>query len=307
MLQFQPLGFEQKVIETSLGSMVYYSALDQPWSLPRQGADLPPLIFLHGFGGGSSAYEWSKVYPAFATTYRVLAPDLIGWGQSAHPVRDYQVADYLKTLTEFLEKISISTGEQGFAPLQVVASSLTAAITIRLAIQRPDLFKTLFLVCPSGFADFGQDAGRRLPLQVIGTPILDKLIYTLGATNEVSVRNFLERFLFAKPERVSQDMVEAFLASAQQPNAEYAALAFLRGDLYFDLSLYIQQLTVPTYVLWGEEAQFTKLRLGRRLAGLNKQAISVFQPVPGTGVLPHLEQPELVIGLLQHYLSATNS
>ena len=183
MLQFQPLGFEQKVIETSLGSMVYYSALDQPWSLPRQGADLPPLIFLHGFGGGSSAYEWSKVYPAFATTYRVLAPDLIGWGQSAHPVRDYQVADYLKTLTEFLEKISISTGEQGFAPLQVVASSLTAAITIRLAIQRPDLFKTLFLVCPSGFADFGQDAGRRLPLQVIGTPILDKLIYTLGATN----------------------------------------------------------------------------------------------------------------------------
>ncbi len=306
MLQFQPLGFEQKVIETSLGSMVYYSALDQPWSLPRQGADLPPLIFLHGFGGGSSAYEWSKVYPAFATTYRVLAPDLIGWGQSAHPVRDYQVADYLKTLTEFLEKISISTGEQGFAPLQVVASSLTAAITIRLAIQRPDLFKTLFLVCPSGFADFGQDAGRRLPLQVIGTPILDKLIYALGATNEVSVRNFLERFLFAKPERVSQDMVEAFLASAQQPNAEYAALAFLRGDLYFDLSLYIQQLTVPTYVLWGEEAQFTKLRLGRRLAGLNKQAISVFQPVPGTGVLPHLEQPELVIGLLQHYLSATN-
>ncbi|MBD1932545.1 MULTISPECIES: alpha/beta fold hydrolase [Cyanophyceae] len=306
MLQFQPLGFEQKVIETSLGSMVYYSALDQPWSLSRQGADLPPLIFLHGFGGGSSAYEWSKVYPAFATTYRVLAPDLIGWGQSAHPVRDYQVADYLKTLTEFLEKISISTGEQGFAPLQVVASSLTAAITIRLAIQRPDLFKTLFLVCPSGFADFGQDAGRRLPLQVIGTPILDKLIYTLGATNEVSVRNFLERFLFAKPERVSQDMVEAFLASAQQPNAEYGALAFLRGDLYFDLSLYIQQLTVPTYVLWGEEAQFTKLRLGRRLAGLNKQAISVFQPVPGTGVLPHLEQPELVIGLLQHYLSATN-
>lgn len=306
MLQFQPLGFEQKVIETSLGSMVYYSALDQPWSLPRQGADLPPLIFLHGFGGGSSAYEWSKVYPAFATTHRVLAPDLIGWGQSAHPVRDYQVADYLKTLTEFLEKISISTGEQGFAPLQVVASSLTAAITIRLAIQRPDLFKTLFLVCPSGFADFGQDAGRRLPLQVIGTPILDKLIYALGATNEVSVRNFLERFLFAKPERVSQDMVEAFLASAQQPNAEYAALAFLRGDLYFDLSLYIQQLTVPTYVLWGEEAQFTKLRLGRRLAGLNKQAISVFQPVPGTGVLPHLEQPELVIGLLQHYLSATN-
>jgi len=47
-----------------------------------------------------------------------------------------------------------------------------------------------------------------------------------------AVRNFLEQFLFAKSERVSQEMVDAYLASAQQPNAEYAALAFLRGDLY---------------------------------------------------------------------------
>jgi len=56
---------------------------------------------------------------------------------------------------------------------------------------------------------------------VISTPLLDRLIYALGA--EI-VRNFLEQF--AKSERVSQEMVEAYLASAQQPNAEYAALAF---------------------------------------------------------------------------------
>jgi len=62
------------------------------------------------------------------------------------------------------------------------------------------------------------------------------------------VRNFLEQFLFAKSERVSQEMVEAYLA-AQQPNAEYAALAFC-GRPYFDLALYIQ-LAVPTIMLWG--------------------------------------------------------
>ena len=305
MLQFQPPGFGQQVIETSLGSMVYYTAVEEPWLGQRQ-AELPPLIFLHGFGGGASAYEWSKVYPAFATTHRIFAPDLIGWGQSAHPVRDYQIADYLKTLTEFVEKIAISGGEQSFTPVKVVASLLTAAFTIRVAIERPELFQSLFLVCPSGFADFGQDAGRRLPLQVIGTPLLDKLIYTLGATNEVAVRSFLERFLFAKPERLSEEIVEAYLASAQQPNAEYAALAFLRGDLYFDLALYIQQLMVPTFILWGEQAQFISVNLGKRLAGLNPKAIREFQPIAGTGVLPHLEQPEVVIGLLQRYLSAAN-
>lgn len=294
MLQFQPPGFAQRVIETSLGSMVYYTPVAAPWSISDT-ENLPPLVFLHNFGGGASAYEWSKVYPAFANDYRVLAPDLIGWGQSAHPVRDYQIADYLTTIAEFIQQTCSS-------PVALVASSLTAALTIRLAIQQPDLFQALFLVCPSGFEDFGQGAGRRLPLQAIGTPLLDRLIYTLGAENEVAVRNFLERFLFAKPERVSQEMVEAYLASAQQPNAQYAALAFLRGDLYFDLALYIQQLTVPTVMLWGEQAQFTSVNLGRRLAQLNPSAIRAFEAIAGTGVLPHLEMPEVASGLLQQYL-----
>lgn len=293
MLQFQPPGFGQRVIETTLGSMVYYTPVAAPWSISDI-EDLPALIFLHNFGGGASAYEWSKVYPAFASNYRVLAPDLIGWGQSEHPARDYQIADYLTTIAEFIHQTCRP-------PVVVVASSLTAALTIRLAIQKPDLFQALFLVCPSGFDDFGQSAGRRLPLQVISTPLLDRLIYTLGAENELAVRNFLERFLFANPERVSQEMVEAYLASAQQPNAEYAALAFLRGDLYFDLALYIQQLTVPTVMLWGEQAQFTSINLGRRLAQQSQSAIQAIHAIAGVGVLPHLEMPEVVIGLLQQY------
>ena len=296
MFQFQPPGFGQNVVDTSLGTMVYYTAVAPLWKLDTpEEKKLPPLIFLHNFGGGASAYEWSKVYPAFASTYRVIAPDLIGWGQSAHPIRDYQVTDYLTTLAEFVTQVSDS-------PVTVVASSLTGALTLRLAIERPELFKALFLVCPSGFADFGQDAGRRLPLNVIRIPLLNNLIYTLGATNEAAVSNFLVQFLFANPERVSQEMVEAYLASAQQPNAEYAALAFLRGDLYFDLSLYIPQLTVPTVIFWGKEAQFTRQDLGQRLAALNPAMIRGFEVIPETGVLPHLEQPEVMIGFLQKYL-----
>lgn len=296
MLQFQPPGFGQQAIQTFLGSMVYYTQMSAPWlASDTENEHLPTLIFLHNFGGGASAYEWSKVYPAFATNYRILAPDLIGWGQSDHPVRDYQIADYLTTIAEFIKQTCRS-------PVAIVASSLTAAFTIRLAVQQPDLFQALFLVCPSGFDDFGQSAGRRLPLQVINTPLLDNLIYTLGAENEFAVRNFLMRFLFTKPERVSEEMVQAYLASAQQPNAQYAALAFLRGDLYFDLSLYIQQLTVPTVILWGEQAQFTNVNLGRRLAQSNPQVIRAFAAIAQTGILPHLEMPEVVISLLQQYL-----
>lgn len=289
MNKFQPLGFGKQAIATSLGSMVYYTPV------PKN-EELPPLIFLHNFGGGASAYEWSKVYPAFTSNYRVLAPDLIGWGESAHPVRNYQIADYLQTIAEFIQKTCQT-------PVTVVASSLTAGFTIRLAIQQPDLFQKLLLVCPSGFDDFGQGAGRRLPLQLISTPLVDRLIYALGAENAVAVRNFLMQFLFALPERVSEEMVEAYLASAQQPNAEYAALAFLKGDLYFDLALYLPQLTIPTVMLWGEQAQFTSVNLGRRLAKLNPQAVQAFEAIADTGVLPHLEMPAVVIGLLYKMLN----
>jgi pimeloyl-ACP methyl ester carboxylesterase len=75
----------------------------------------------------------------------------------------------------------------------------------------------------------------------------------------------------------------------------------LRGDLYFDLPLYIDQLTVPTVIFWGEEAQFTRVDLGRRLARLNLQAVRGFEVIAETGVLPHLEQPAVVIGLLERY------
>ncbi|BAY24772.1 alpha/beta hydrolase fold protein [Calothrix sp. NIES-2100] len=295
MLQFQPPGFGHKVIHTSLGAMVYYTQTTAPWSIADT-EELPPLLFLHNFGGGASAYEWSKVYPAFAPSYRILAPDLIGWGESAHPVWDYQIRDYLSAIAEFIRKTCRH-------PVTVVASSLTAAFTIRLAITQPDLFAGLFLVCPSGFDDFGQGAGRRLPLPLINTPLLDNLIYAIGAENEFAVGNFLQSFLFAKSERVSKEMVQAYLTSAQQPNAKFAGLAFLRGNLYFDLSLYIQQLKTPTVFFWGEKAQFTSIKLGRRLANLNPGAIQQFYAIADTGILPHLEMPEIVIGLLQRHLN----
>jgi pimeloyl-ACP methyl ester carboxylesterase len=298
MLQFHPPGMGQQVINTSLGRLVYYTPVGAPWAIPSP--DSPPILFLHNFGGGASAYEWSKVYPAFLDSYQVIAPDLMGWGESAHPVKNYRVEDYLTNLTELIQQ----TCSQ---PAIAVASSLTGAMVIRLAVQRPELFKALFLVCPSGFADFGQDAGRRLPLEVIGIPLLDQVIYTLGAMNELAVRNFLERFLFADPNRVSTEMVQAYLESASQPNAQYSALAFLRGDLYFDLSGYLKQLTIPTAIAWGEEAQFTSANLGQRLASLNPKSVQLFVRLAEAGILPHLEHPAMMIALLQTFLSEVNA
>lgn len=297
----EPNGFKQNSLSTSLGRMAYYTPAGSPWrpSDTVESAELPPLVFLHGFGGGSSAYEWSKVYPAFASEYRILAPDLIGWGRSEHPVRNYKIDDYITTIIEFLE----GTCNQA---VPVVASSLTAAFTIRAAIKRPDLFKSLILTTPAGLADFGQDYRRSFFAQVVSTPILDRILYTTGIATSAGIRNFLENRQFAQSSRVYEEIVEAYLASAQQPNAEYAALSFVRGDLCFDLSLYVPQLTTPTAIIWGQKSEFTGPDVGKRLADLNPQAIRIFQPLDDVGLTPQLELPGVTIGLIRRYLQQLN-
>lgn len=296
---FQPQGFEQRSIMTSLGKMVYYTATSSPWQNGTATDEKETLVFLHGFGGGSSAYEWSKVYPAFAAEYRILAPDLIGWGRSEHPARNYMIDDYLTTIREFLQQTC--TG-----PVTVVASSLTAAFTIRVAIAHPDLFRSLILVTPAGLSDFGQDYSRSIFAQVVSVPMIDRLLYSTGIATSAGIRNFLEQRQFAQSNRIYEEIVEAYLESAQQPNGEYAALSFVRGDLCFDLSLYIQQLTTPTAIIWGQKSQFTGPEIGRRLAQKNPQAIRVFQPLENVGLTPQLEVPAVTIGLIRRFFTLLN-
>jgi pimeloyl-ACP methyl ester carboxylesterase len=293
----EPIGVERKSLVTSLGTMVYYTPTLPPWrEEDRSDSEtLPTLIFLHGFGGGSSAYEWSKVYPAFASDYRVIAPDLIGWGRSDHPERNYRPEDYISTIIEFVEK----TGD---LPTVVIASSLTAAFTIRAAIERPDLFKSLILTTPAGLSDFGEDYTRSIFAQIVKMPIFDKLLYNTGIATEAGISNFLQNRQFANSDRVYPEIVQAYLKSAQQHNGEYAALSFVRGDLCFDLSKYMTQLKTPTAIIWGQKSQFTGPEIGKRLAALNPEAVKVFLELDDVGLTPQLELPAVTIGLIRKFI-----
>ncbi len=280
---------------TQLGKMAYYTAQGEPWDkAPSQ----ETLVFLHGLGGGSSAYEWSKVYPAFAADYQILAPDLVGWGRSEHPARNYRAEDYIASIIEFLEQTCQ-------APTTVIASALTAAFTIRAAVERPDLFKSLIVTTAAGLAEFGKDyrqSGFAQFAQSVNVPLLNNLLYGAGVANSFGIRSFLEQRQFADAARICPEIVEAYLQSAHQDNAEYAALSFVRGDLCFDLSQYIADLTVPTALLWGKGSEFTHPSVGRRLAEMNPQAIRYVYYLDDVGFTPQLEQPAVTIGLIRKLL-----
>lgn len=287
-------GFIQRSVALSLGTVAYIEADPNFWPAPP--ASSVPLLFIHGFGGGSSSYEWSKVYPAFAAEHPVLAPDLIGWGDSDHPDRPLTTADYLTLLGELLETLCP-------VPPVVVSSSLSGAMMVRVAIDHPDRLRGLFLVAPAGLADFGQDPSSSLINQIVKLPLVDQLLYRGAIATAEGIKLFLTQRQFADASKISDEMVAAYLKSAQQPNADVAALAFVRGDLSFDLATYLPQLTTPTALLWGEAAQLTDVVIGRRLAALNPAAIRRFEVLPGVGLTPQLEQPGVTIGLIEQFLA----
>jgi pimeloyl-ACP methyl ester carboxylesterase len=294
---FQPPGFSQHSLVTSVGTLVYYTADSAPWRLPKDAAEKrSTLVFLHGFGGGSSAYEWSKVYPAFAFDYRILAPDLLGWGRSEHLARNYEIEDYLVTIREFLEQTC--EGE----PVTVIASSLTGGFVIQLAIEYPQLFKSLILCSPSGIADFGKDYKSNFFAKLVSIPVFDRFFYSAAIATTSGIRGFLSNRQFARSNRISQEIVDAYLTSAQLPNADITALTFVRGDLCFDLAEYMPRLNVPTAMIWGKQAQLTDYTIGEKLAKLNPQAVQFLEILEDVGLTPQLELPAVTIGIVQRFL-----
>ena len=296
---FIPPGFSQQSTQTHLGYVVYYTNNRPPWNITSTDS-VETLVFLHGLGGGSSAYEWSQVYPAFAERYRILAPDLPGWGRSAHPEHNYVPEDYIKSIERFIERTCNE-------PVTVIASALTAAFTIRAAIARPELFKSLILTTAAGLNEFGKKYQENFFTQLAATPIIDRLLYSTGVATSFGIRSFLEQRQFAQKRRVSPELVEAYLQSASQPNAEYAALSFVRGDLCFDLSQYITQLTTPTAMIWGRASEYTGPDIGLRLQNMNPEAIRIVYQLDDVGFTPQLELPGVTVGLIQKFLPQLQS
>ncbi len=286
MERFQPPGFQKRMVDSPLGRMAVYTQGQPPPG--------PSLLFLHSLGGGSSAYEWSRVYAALGADYPIVAVDLVGWGQADHPRRDYRVEDYCAMITTLVEDV---TGPGAIA----IASSLTAGVLIRLSLQKPDLFAGLILVSPAGNDDFGRGYRYTLPALLASTPGIDQSLYALGAANPIAVEQFLTNFLLAQPQRLTPRTIAAYLASTQQPNAQYAALASLKGDICFDLTRYLPQLTTPTWILLGATSKLNPARQGQRLAALSP-AVRQVKTLDGVGVLPHLEYPALVIPWLRAWI-----
>lgn len=282
---FTAHGFVRRTVATPAGAMVYYEA--------GQGQ---PLVFLHGIGGGASSWIWSKVAPAFATSYRVIVPDWVGWGLSEHPQRWLLPEDYVAELDALLRHV----GE----PALIVAQSLAAGFVADLACIKPELFVRLVLMAPTGSKDFGEDAFGPLLRRTL-TPLARKepfnqQFYRALFHRRSFSRSWLLKQGFYDKAGVSDEIVNGFLYSARQPNAAYSALPFLAGDLGFDFAVKLRDLNVPAVMIWGAQEREVGRKNAERLAGVNPRVPLYF--IDRARATPELEHPAQTIALIQRLL-----
>lgn len=100
-----------------------------------------PVLLLHGSGPGVSAWaNWRLVLQGLATEFRLLAPDLAGFGYSTVP------ADMAYTRQNWLEQIVSFLDALGLERVHVIGNSFGGSMALALAIARPDRVDRLILM-----------------------------------------------------------------------------------------------------------------------------------------------------------------
>lgn len=119
-----------------------------------------PVVLIHS--GGFTSRQWRKLSEALATQYRVIAPDLLGYGE-AGPWPDRAPFHFRQDLA-FLESL-IAIGE----PAHLVGHSYGGFLALQLALSRPELVRSLALFEPVAFGilDEVADADALAPLSLV--------------------------------------------------------------------------------------------------------------------------------------------
>ena len=207
----------------------------------------PAVLMLHGGGPGASGVSnyASNIDALAAAGFRVLVPDMPGYGQSSKGVdADDPFGDVAAAMHGLLDALDIERAH-------VVGNSLGGACALRMALDRPGRIGRLVLMGPGGVGISTApptDGLKRLLGYYAGEgPTLDKL------------RAFICGDLVYDASRISEDVLRERFASSIQPDVvanpplrtPKDIAAFRRLDFLLDPRL--PQLAHPTLVLWGTE------------------------------------------------------
>lgn len=280
-----PAVFATRVAGTSAGEIVYHTAESQ---FPG-----PPLLFLHGVFPGASSYEWSRIYPRFAESWRVLVPDMVGFGESQRPDPAPTAEEQVRSLAEFLD--TTASGEQAV----IVASGLSANIALLFASRHPEKTARLLLWMPD--IALGKANPSRGWHRLGWFPRLARLVYRRQLSTEAFLRAWMLRSGFLPEDASLEESLSVITTTAQQYGAEHSFLSQCSKPYWRTLRTGLRSLPAPVTMLLATGSDRDS---SAAIADL-RPLVSRFSIVEVTarGALAPLAEPEAVAAALAREIS----
>jgi pimeloyl-ACP methyl ester carboxylesterase len=212
-----------------------------------------PVIMLHGSGPGVSAWaNWRLSLPTLTQRFRVLAPDIVGFG---HTERPDDVRYSLRTWTDHVWDFADTLGVERFS---IVGNSLGGRIALAMAGERPERVARMVLMGSPGVGMTPTDGLAALRSY---EPSLD------------TMRALLTGYFAVDPSLITEDLVRIRYEASAAPGAHEAYHAMFHDPRHAGGDLGITQeqvraITTPTLLVHGREDRVVPVGVSQTMVGL---------------------------------------
>ena len=239
-----------------------------------------PLLLLHGIG--SNARSWAHQLQGLANECDVVAWDMRGYGSSSDPTEPYTIADVADDAAGLLDHL-------GFARAHVGGLSMGGIVALELYARHSSRVRSLILAeSPAGQGALS-DEERQARLD-------QRLASAADPVRLARVRSPVVLSPNPRPEVVEE--VEAIMAEIHPDGYRMAARALAQTDE----RPMLEQVAVPTLVLWGEHDTVCRREESEYLA--EHIAGAGFEVIPGAGHLSNQENPEAFNEAVRRFLAS---
>lgn len=257
----------------------------------------PPVVLIHGMV--NSSRHWESVALKLADSYTVIAPDLIGHGDSATPRGDYSLGAHAASIRDLLTAIGVERAT-------ILGHSLGGGVAMQFFYQFPQRTERLVLVSSGGLGHEVSPLlrGAAIPgaaklLALATRPrLLAVLLNVSGRLQERGSRKgpYLRAVVRALQPLGKPGAREAFLQTLRSVIDVRGQRVSARDRLYL-LS------EMPTLIVWGERDNTIPLSHGRRTH--EAAPGSRFEVLPRAAHFPNLEDPDGLAAVLRSFLETT--